>query len=111
MSDTELTWDKVTARLLQEYDTRAIEATTGTSVPPDEHVETERALKAKVKGRCFLCGKKGHYKRNCRSRNQNQREGGSGTSVHRALLALSDPGYRFLIDSGATCHMVGSHAL
>lgn len=107
LSDEELSWEKVTARLLQEYDTSTSETKTEGSGPAGL-LGTERALQAKVRGRCFKCGRKGHYKPDCRSVKPDHRAG--HPSTHRALVSRQGD-HQFIVDSGATSHMIGDRAL
>ncbi len=68
--------------------------------------------KSDKKGICFKCGEDGHYTRNCR--NKGSQEGSGGTRIfvgmtECAMTGLGNYKYSaFLLDSGGSCHVVGS---
>lgn len=114
MKDEELTWDKATARLLQEYSTRQSQS------GGEKHVvlpqaRMESALNMRVKGRCYYCRKKRHYKRECRIP---KKDGQDGPALHpkvkwhiesqKSMLVHTRGQKRktIVIDSGASSHMV-----
>ena len=68
VKDEDLTWEKATARLLQEYYTRQAllkKSRSGRSSAPNKQ---ELSLKSKAQIQCYKCGKFGHYKGECRSK-------------------------------------------
>ncbi|KAK0593751.1 hypothetical protein LWI29_027063 [Acer saccharum] len=62
--------------------------------------ETKKVTK--IKGKCFLCGEKGHWKRNC-PKSQNKKEEGNLNYLETCFLADSIDSW--IIDSGATNHV------
>ncbi|KAK0577895.1 hypothetical protein LWI29_001967 [Acer saccharum] len=62
--------------------------------------ETKKVTK--IKGKCFLCGEKGHWKRNC-PKSQNKKEEGNVNYLETCFLADSTDSW--IIDSGATNHV------
>ena len=62
--------------------------------------ETKKVTK--IKGKCFLCGEKGHWKRNC-PKSQNKKEQGNINYLETCFLADSTDSW--IIDSGATNHV------
>ncbi|KAK4838721.1 hypothetical protein QYF36_015896 [Acer negundo] len=65
-------------------------------------IKKETKKVTKIKGKCFLCGKKGHWKRNC-PKSQNKKEEGNVNYLETCFLADSTDSW--IIDSGATNHV------
>ena len=65
--------------------------------------ETKKVTK--IKGKCFFCGEKGHWKRNC-PKSQNKKEQGNINYLETCFLADSTDSW--IIDSGATNHVCNS---
>ncbi|KAK1570844.1 hypothetical protein Q3G72_007904 [Acer saccharum] len=65
-------------------------------------IKKETKKVTKIKGKCFLCGEKGHWKRNC-PKSQNKKEEGNLNYLETCFLADSTDSW--IIDSGATNHV------
>ncbi|KAK0607649.1 hypothetical protein LWI29_018134 [Acer saccharum] len=65
-------------------------------------IKKETKKVTKIKGKCFLCGEKGHWKRNC-PKSQNKKEEGNVNYLETCFLADSTDSW--IIDSGATNHV------
>ncbi|KAK0580852.1 hypothetical protein LWI29_007090 [Acer saccharum] len=65
-------------------------------------IKKETKKVTKIKGKCFLCGEKGHWKRNC-PKSQNKKEEGNVNYLETCFLADSPDSW--IIDSGATNHV------
>ncbi|KAK1591530.1 hypothetical protein Q3G72_009150 [Acer saccharum] len=65
-------------------------------------IKKETKKVTKIKGKCFLCGEKGHWKRNC-PKSQNKKEEGNLNYLETCFLADSIDSW--IIDSGATNHV------
>ncbi|KAK1591798.1 hypothetical protein Q3G72_013860 [Acer saccharum] len=65
-------------------------------------IKKETKKVTKIKGKCFLCGEKGHWKRNY-PKSQNKKEEGNLNYLETCFLADSTDSW--IIDSGATNHV------
>lgn len=63
ISDVDLTWEKFTPRLLQEYSTR--KAQSPGEEPSSRGLGAKAALKANASKLCYNCNRPGQFKRNC----------------------------------------------
>ena len=112
IKDEDLTWEKASARLLQEYDTRQAVLKDGKGGEYAGQNKIERALRTKANVQCYKYGKFGHYKRACRSKgryDKNQKSNGQVrvNEDHRALLVRQQraASKEMIVDSGASSHM------
>ena len=115
LSDSKLTWDTATSRLLQEYDSKQSHGTGAISPRSTGQRRSASALKAKASVVCYACGKKGHFARDCYSR-KNDANGDCSANVanvctkpkvHFAMMGKDSLPQKTIIDSGASSHMVG----
>lgn len=127
-----LTWEHVTARLLQEYDEQMWNAKQGGSISTETKALTAGtrrfnprqfdARPRKETRACFSCGKIGHLSKACRGKrmawrdhmshhwsNQSQRERNTGhANTAKSLMARTETSpteENFIADSGASEHM------
>ena len=136
-----LSWETVTSRMLQEYDERTWQVGTGITpkASGSGHAlkvgnferRNERAYgsgNASGSKRCFSCNEEGHFARNCplnrragrrhiRRRPQQGPSFGSRADANKAELLLhcsglvASQGSEFVIDSGASDHMVWDESM
>lgn len=116
------TWETVKERLLHED--RKIEEKMEKSIKADHSTEALTSIEKKKKSKhvfshsvkCYLCGKRGHMKRNCmelRSQGKKIENANSATSssYNGTFLAASafatsvNPSCAWILDTGATQHM------
>ena len=125
MTDEELTWDRASARLLQEYSACNSDNQTFVAGGSIETGIQQTALKSKANIQCYGCGKYGHYKRECRSRIGSHVKGshrsysdrkmkiGDSFGQQRALITRTERTFTgsIVVDSGAGCHMMANKNL
>ncbi|CDF32625.1 unnamed protein product [Chondrus crispus] len=123
MSDKDLSWEKATARLLQEYSSLNCGRNLGRVLQNDVPI-SQKALKTKAHLQCYGCGKYGHFKRECRARTTrhwtrkehsapvNTKSFDIG-SKEKALLSREGKTSKkyAVVDSGASNHMMSDHIL
>ena len=123
MSDKDLSWEKATARLLQEYSSLNCDRNLGRVLPNDMPIN-QKALKTKAHLQCYGCGKYGHFKRDCRARTTRQwtrKEHNAPINMNRfdiaskekALLSRERKASKnyAVVDSGASNHMMSDRNL
>ncbi|XP_073152236.1 uncharacterized protein [Henckelia pumila] len=75
---------------------------------PNKKGPQQRAKKVKIdgktKGKCFHCGEKSHWKRNCQGYLASKQQGGGELSFIESCLVV-DSTNTWIVDSGATNHI------
>lgn len=117
-----LSWNQVSARLLQEYTSARAAGSSGSRRPTtDEALNTVDRNRGK-KMKCWYCGKPGHRKADCIKRKRDEKNGKNHLqqrdSDDSALQARNTNRFRgnsekknseeAVVDSGATAHMLKS---
>ena len=95
LSDSDLTWENATARLLQEYESR--EAFNPGNKPTVEE-RPEKALSSRSNITCYHCGKKGRIKRQCRLLIGNKRQPRYGKRQYGKGLGWNKPSLKLRFD-------------
>ena len=129
-----LDWETATATLIQEYEDQQAHHGGSGSSRDIEHTHALYSTRVRPHRRshrgslsykkCFSCNRRGHFARECpkknasrderRSRSEQQIPSGSGSSsanhthlLHAsAMLSVTDVPQKFILDSGASDHMV-----
>ena len=106
MDPEKATWDYVSARLIEEL--RSQKLADGTeSVPSSPTVAMARSGVDMNKVRCYRCGKKGHFARDCKSKPRHRKRRDEENIDMRAAMAgiECDDDSMFIMDSGCTQHI------
>ena len=123
ITDDELSWDRATARLLQEYSSQNESRNDGEVLTTADIPIEQKALKAKGHIQCYNCGKYGRYKRECQAQRRFQKGSKQVGDYNKRAFSYGDqqkqlfshseklPGDSIVIDSGASCHMFSSREL
>ena len=109
MADENLTWETVTEILLQEHSTRHLEIE---ARQEKDSKRNARALKTMSRVKCYNCGKRGHYKRDCRvllktGYSHSVKDAEKENYGNKALIGnlAKSKDIENVIDSGASKHM------
>ncbi|KMQ87255.1 retrovirus-related pol polyprotein from transposon tnt 1-94 [Lasius niger] len=107
-SGTAITADAIKVKILQEVKHGGKQSTETEAALYSKARATRKKSQDKVKGKCFACGKTGHFAAKCRNKaRDDNKEKDSSTHKVFATFAQAGKNDEWYLDSGASTHMTG----